>query len=269
MLNLRQTAVASIALGCALFGVGAAQARDLCPDRPGLGTPPCTVEPGKVVVEIGLADWTRDDDGTSRTDTVEAGEFLARIGLTDRLEAQFGWTAYGHERVRGRLTGAIDKQAGTGDVTLALRRNLRNPDGSGLSIAIMPRLTLPTGGGAIGAGDWGAGLLIPVGVELKDGLSFKLTPEIYAAVDADRSGRHLAYGGVLGLDVDLTPSITATIEAAAMRDDDPGGHETQALGGLSIEWQPSDDSQFDLGVTIGLNHDAPDRQLYLGFVRRF
>lgn len=259
----------SIALSCVLFGMSSAQARELCTDRPGLGTPSCTVEPGKVVVEIGLGDWTHDDDTSSRTDTIEAGQFLARFGLSDRLEAQLGWTAYGHERHRDRTTGTIERQGGTGDVTLALRRNLRNPDGTGLSIAIMPRLTLPSGGAAIGAGDWSAGLLIPVGVELNDGLSLKLTPEIDAAVDADRSGRHLAYGGAVGFDVDLTQAITATIEASAMRDDDLDGHETQALGGLAFEWQPSDDTQFDLGIAIGLNHGSPDRQVYLGFVRRF
>lgn len=152
---------------------------------------------------------------------------------------------------------------------MALRRNLRNPDGTGVSIAIMPRLTIPSGGAAIGAGDWGAGLLMPVGVELNDALSLKLTTEIDAAVDADRSGRHIAYGGVIGFDVDLTQAITATIEASAMRDEDPAGHETQALGGLAFEWQPSDDSQFDVGINIGLNHGSPDRQVYLGFVRRF
>ena len=48
------------------------QLRDLCPDRPGLGTPACTVDKGRVLLEVGLADWTRDDSGGTRTDTTVA-----------------------------------------------------------------------------------------------------------------------------------------------------------------------------------------------------
>src|SRR5690349_18301682 len=78
----------------------AAPARDLCPDRPGLGTPACTLDAGRVVVELGLGDWTRDTTGPVRSDTIIAGDTLVRIGLNDSLEAQIGWTAYGHVRTR-------------------------------------------------------------------------------------------------------------------------------------------------------------------------
>lgn len=243
--------------------------RELCTDRPGLGTPPCTVEPGRLVVELGLGDWTRERDGEGRTDTIEAGDLLLRLGLTDSLEAQVGWTAYGHVRTRDVADGAIDRRDGTGDVRIALRQNLRNPDGTGFSVAVMPYATVPVGGGAIGAGDWGAGLLVPVSFDLRDGLTFELTPEIDAAVDEDGDGRHIAFGSVVGLDVALSETVSATVEASLMRDDDPEDHSTQALGGLALAWQPSDDMQFDIGLNVGLNADSPDSEVYLGVVRRF
>jgi hypothetical protein len=243
--------------------------RDLCTDRPGLGTPPCTVEPGRVVFELGLGDWTRDQDSRERVDTIVAGDALARIGLTEHLEAQIGWTSYGHVRTRDRTTDAVDRASGTGDVTLTLLRNLQNPDGSGVSIALMPFATLPVGGGAIGAGDWGAGLRAPFSVELGAGVALALTPEVDAAVDQDGSGRHLAYGSVAGLDLDLSDSVSGTAELSAFRDDDPSGHATQMLAGLSLGWQPSDDLQLDIGANLGLNHDSPDTQLYIGVARRF
>lgn len=104
-------------------GAWAQGERDLCADRPGLGTPACTVEPGRVVLELGLADWTRERDSSERVDTIVAGDTLARFGLTDHLEAQVGWTGYGHVRTHDLATGAVDRMSGTGDVTLALRRN--------------------------------------------------------------------------------------------------------------------------------------------------
>src|SRR5262249_7615693 len=36
--------------------------RDLCTDRPGLGTPPCIVDRGHLIVETGIADWTHTSD---------------------------------------------------------------------------------------------------------------------------------------------------------------------------------------------------------------
>lgn len=253
----------------AMAHAGAAPSRDLCPDRPGLGTPPCTVEPGHLVAELGLGDWTRESDAQGRTDTVEAGDLLLRYGLTDSLEAQLGWTAYGHVRQRDRVGGAISRTDGVGDVQVALRQNLRNPDGSGLSVAVMPYATLPVGGTAIGAGDWGVGLLAPVSFEMHHGVALELTPEVDAAVDEDGDGRHLAYGGVIGLDLALNEAVSATVETSLMRDDDPEGHSTQALGGLSLAWQPSDAMQIDIGVNVGLNADSPDSEVYLGIVRRF
>jgi len=65
-----------------------AEERDYCPARPGLGTPACTISPGRVSVEMGLADWSVDQDSSQRTDTVLIGDTLVRIGLTDTIEAQ-------------------------------------------------------------------------------------------------------------------------------------------------------------------------------------
>ncbi|RZM22949.1 MAG: hypothetical protein EOP67_49390, partial [Sphingomonas sp.] len=47
-----------------------AQERDYCPERPGIDTPACTMEKGRVSVETALADWTRDDGAGSREDNV-------------------------------------------------------------------------------------------------------------------------------------------------------------------------------------------------------
>jgi hypothetical protein len=246
----------------------AEEGRDLCPDRPGLGTPACTVEPGRIVFELGLADWTREQDGPERTDTVLAGDALLRIGLTPSLEAQVGWTAIGHIRERDAALGTVRQRTRTGDVTLALRQNLRNPDGSCFSIAAMPYASLPTGGSGVGAGDWGAGLLVPIGIEAGP-VSIGLTPHVDAAVDGDGDGRHLAYGTVAGLGFDLSGAVSVSTEISFTRDRDPAGHASEWLAGLSAGWQPDDDSQWDAGVNVGLNRDSPDFQFYAGYVRRF
>lgn len=246
----------------------AGEGRDLCPDRPGLGTPACTVDEGDIVLELGIGDWTSDRSGPERVDIVLAGDALLRVGLTSSLEAQIGWTAVGRVRERDRALGTRSTRTQTGDVTIALRQNLRNPDGSGFSVAAMPYVTLPVGGKPVGAGDWSAGLLLPASVEL-GALSLGLTPQIAAATDGDGNGRHLSFGATAGLGFGVSDSISMAIELAAVRDRDPAGHSTELLGGISAGWQADADSQWDIGANIGLNDASPDMQVYMGFVQRF
>ncbi len=260
--------LAILGLGLASTMAQSAEPREFCPDRPGLGTPACTLDAGYFDIELGLADWTLERMPDSRADTIEAGQLLVRIGLTDGLEAQVGWTAFGHVRTRDHSTGSVDRATGAGDVTLALRQNLASPDGSGFSLAVMPFATLPTGGLAIGAGDWSAGLLVPLSYDLGEGVQAGLTGQVEATVDSDRNGRHLAYGGVAGLSVPLSDDLDATVEIAARRDEGPAEPSTEWLAGLSAGWMARDGLQLDAGANFGLRN-AADVQLYLGVSRQF
>lgn len=242
--------------------------REFCPARPGLGTPACTIAPGRVAIETGIADWTRDDSADERSDTVLIGDTLVRIGLSDTLEAQLGWTPFGHSRTRDKTTGKVDSVERVGDALVGLKANLRNPDGSGFSAAIQPFATIPIGRSPVGAGDWAAGVVVPLSYDLSPALNLQLSPEIDAAADGDRHGRHLAYGSVLGLGVSLSDAVGVTFELAATRDNDPEAHSTEAYGAISASWAPSDDMQLDAGTTLGLNHNAADLELYVGISRQ-
>ena len=246
----------------------AAPQRDLCADRPGLGTPACTVMRGQVMVEIGIADWTLDRQAGARTDAIQFGQILTRIGLADHLEAQIGWNGYSHNRARDTL-GNVTSASGAGDVRLALRRNLIHPDGSGTSIAVMPFVTVPVGKASIGAGDWGGGVILPISFSLPHGIGFALTPEIDAAVNQSGNGRHLAFGSVAGLSFPLSGKLSATSELSWFRDNDPSGRSCRTLSGFSLAWQPSKVFQFDVGTNIGIGGAAPDQEFYIGIARRF
>ncbi len=264
---MKALAVALVSIA-ALYATGAsAQDREYCPDRPGIDTPACTIAPGKISVETSIADWTRDDQPGSREDNILFGDTLVRVGVSDTIEVRIGWTPFGHDRMRDS-TG-VDSVNGVGDVSLGMKANLHNPDGAGLSVSVLPFVTLPVGRSSIGAGDWGAGFLVPVTYEISDTVSLDLTPEIDAAVDQDGNGRHLAYSSTAGLAVKLDTAFTLTGEMQALRDDDPQQHATQAVAALSLAWMANDDLQFDLLGAAGLNANTPDARLYAGISRRF
>lgn len=261
----------SLALGlglatCAAGTPAAGQTDDprFCPNRPSLGSSACTTEPGQIQVELAGLDWERDRTQTERRDTIVAGDAIARFGVGPATEIQVAWTAFGSERRRDRDVGGIDHSSGVGDVTLAVRQNLRAPDGKGLSFGLQPFVTLPVGSSPIGAGDWAAGVLLPVTFDVGDATNLQLTGEAEAAVDEDGSGRHLRYSGILGLSQELGERFTINGEVMLERDDDPAGRETRALAAVSVAWHPAKTWQIDLLGVAGLNRDAPDVRLALG-----
>ncbi|MDP1025768.1 transporter [Sphingomonas sp. KR1UV-12] len=242
--------------------------RDLCSERPGLGTSACTVEPGRILVETGLADWTHEHGDGERIDTVSFAATELRFGVADATEVQLSWTPYGHQRTRDGA-GTVEKAGRVGDVRLAAKQNLSNPDGRGLSFAVLPFVTLPVGRMPIGMGDWGAGLLAPLTYDLTDAIQLEFTPEVDAAVNADGHGRHLAYSGVVGAAVDVTSRVAVMAEVQALHNHEPYDHATSWVAGLSAAWQPRRRVQFDVGAVAGLDHDAPALRIYGGFVTQF
>ena len=244
-----------------------AQERDYCPERPGLNTPACIVDKGHVSVETSLADWTLDRQGGDREDRTLIGDTKLRIGLTDTIEAQVGWTPFGIDRQRSG--GVVDRVTGVGDVTLGVKANLAHPDGDGFAIAVLPFITLPVGRMPIGAGDWGGGVVLPISYQLGETLQLEATPELDAAVDMDGDGRHLAYSGTAGLGWKLTDTLTLTGEGQVARDNDPAGHTTQTLAALSLAVQAGKNLQFDVFGAKGIGRDSPDVELYGGVAVRF
>jgi len=256
----------SVLLLLAMLGVVPAHAGDdFCVDRPGLGTPPCVAEPGHPIIEMGLADLTRDRNADMTSDTLVLAETLMRVGVGGATEFRFGFDGFGHVVSTDRA-GRRMRAAGAGDVTLGVRHNFRGTDGP---VAVQAFVTLPVGGRALGAGDWGAGVLLPVAFDLSDVWSINLTPGIDAAVDGDRSGRHLAYGSAAGVSAKIGSGFTATIDAKLIRDDDPDDASTSAQASASLAWQPHPDTQFDVGAIAGFNRDTPDVELYVGVAQRF
>jgi len=258
------------ALAAALFAAlpAAAQERRLCADRPGLDTPPCTVDRGHLQVETALGDWTRERNAQERTDAVLVADTQLRYGVTDAIEARLGWTPYGWVQTRDRQAQETDRRSGVGDVTIGVKASPSDPSDA-LGVAVLPFATLPAGKRPVGAGDWGAGLLVPLAYEAVGDVVLELTPEVDAAVDEDGAGRHLAFGGAGGASVALPAHVTLSAEVAALRDRDPTDHVTTALAGLSAAWQPRADWQLDVGTNLGLDHHSPDVEVYAGVAKWF
>jgi hypothetical protein len=265
------TSVAALAvLACASAAHAQEAARDFCADRPGKGSPPCVLDAGRFQAELGVADgaWSRGGGVSTNDETYGALEL--RLGLTSTVEGQLAWNA--HERVheKDRATGDAATAEGTGDVTFSLRWSLRNPGGDGVSVALQPFVSAPTGTGGIGDGTWLGGVIVPVSVPLNADWSLALSPEVSARPDADGTGRHVGFGGAVGVGRSFGP-LALGVELWADRDEDPSDGVTSASFDLTAAWTPASakDLQLDASAYVGLNHDTPDLELAVGVAKRF
>ncbi len=198
-----------------------AAARDLCPERPGQTTPPCTVEPGHLLLETGLIDWSFQQNTQSRSDTLTIGQSALRIGAADHGEVAIGWTSFASQRVRDKLAGLVDRQSGVGDITFGVKRSFGKADAP--MAAIKAYVTTPVGTSPSGAGNWTAGDVVPISIPLSATVQLSLTPEIDAVVNGSGSGHHIAYGSAGGLGFKLSNVLSLGADARALRDDDPNG----------------------------------------------
>ena len=259
-------------LGLALLVAAPAAAddlRDLCPDRPGLDTPPCIVDKGHVLVEAGLGAWQHDKTSDSVTNTFTTGDVLVRLGVTDRLEGFVGWTAYNHERIRDRQTGLVTRDHGSGDVIFGVKQSLLNPDGGDkAAVAVQVFATAPTGSDEFGAGGWTQGVLLPIQLPLPADFTLALTPEVDRVPDTLRPGHHALWTGVGGISHDIG-KVTAGVELLVSRDDDPGARVTQVLSDLNLSYAVGKNLQLDAELDAGLNRQTPDVRIAFGVSRRF
>ena len=262
----RPLAIAFLLTACLAGAPHAVAAeRDFCANRPGLNTPACTLEPGAVMIETGIMQWDHTADLATIDDTITLGDTTVRVGIADRAELQLGFVPYVRDRLRDAMSGSVSTGDGAGDVTLALRRGIAGANGP---FAIQPFVTLPVGKAPGGAGDWGAGVIVPMGFNLPAGFQLAVSPEIDAATNSGGSGRHLAFGSAVGLSHALGKTLSLAVEANAFRDNDPSGHETRMLAAVSLAWQPVPGFQLDIEVDAGLRGGVPGRTLSIGFAKR-
>ena len=258
----------AVTAAAALLLASSALAEDddprFCPTRPSIGGSSCTTEPGQLHFEYSFLDWQRDDQPDQRDDRIVAGDFLGRLGVGKDTEVQLGWTAFGHDRTRDKMTGQVNSVSGTGDVTFALRQHLTGEKGKPFSAGLQVYVTAPTGRSPIGAGTWSTGAIIPVQYDLTEKLAVAFTGEVDAAANEAGDGRHLAYSGIGGLRYKLTETITTFAEIMLERDRDPAEHSTHALAAFSTAWRPTKTLQFDILAVAGLNHSSPDIRLVTG-----
>jgi len=245
-----------------------ARAQDLkpiCPDRPGRGTSPCTVDQGHVQLELGLFDDSFQHRSGVTTDTDNVGSLLAKWGVSERMDVEAGMAVYQELRVHN--ASGTTTMRGIGDLFLHAKYNPLS-DGGAFALVLEPFLKLPTAGAGLGNGAVEGGLVVPMAYDLGNNWSLAMTPEVDIQRNGSGPGYHASLVNVVGLARSFGP-VNLGAELWTGQTLDPTGTVHQYSFDLDAAWLVDNDTQFDGGVNIGLNRATPDLEIYFGISRRF
>jgi len=239
--------------------------KPICPDRPGRGTSPCTLEEGRAQLELGLLDDSYQHRTGATGDTDNDGSLLAKWGVSDRLDVEAGLALYQRQRVTD-ATGTTTLR-GVGDLFLHAKYNPLTTDGP-FALVLAPFVKLPTASGGAGNGAAEGGLVLPMGYDLGNNWSLAMTPEADVQLNASGGGYHANLVNVVGLGKSFGP-VTLGVELLSGQNLDPAGTTSQYTFDLDAAWLVNNDTQLDGGVNFGLNRATPDVEFYFGISRRF
>lgn len=219
-----------------------------------------------VQIETGLADWTHDNSGGIRSDSLALGATAIKYGLSDRWHVELDVAPYNTVRIHG--DGFSERDSGFGD--LIARSKYRLTSGQGVQVALSPFVKIPTASHSIGNGKWKGGLAVPIDYSIPHSpLGITLGPEVDWIADGDGHGRHAAMIQVVGLGWQANAKLNLSAELWGEWDWDPAGTTRQATADGAIAYLVSNDVQLDAGANFGLNKQTPDLELYTGVSVRF
>lgn len=237
----------------------------ICTDRPTKANAVCTVLPGKLQVESGLAGWSLTDGGGARTEVLTVGATFAKIGLSDRSDLQIGVTPL--VRASVEAGGSRNRLSGFGDVVVRYKHRLTRDDAKA-QVGIIPFIKIPTAKGGIGNGKVEGGIAVPIAFAIgKASLTFG--PEADLLADADGKGRHAAVINLVNVGLPIADRLTLYGELWSNFNFDPDGTLHQASADAALAYLVTDRLQFDIGANAGLTEDTPDIEVYAGISTRF
>ncbi len=224
--------------------------RDMVADRPDTTESPLTVDAGHLQFEVSLTDWTRDRSD----DTITAVAANAKIGLTETTDLQLVFDSY---------TWFDGDNDSFGDVQLRLKWNLWGNDGEDTALALFPYIKIPTDTRSSN-GEWEGGLIVPYATELENGVGLGLMGEIDLVDDGTgHLDAEFLHSAVLGFE--LTDRLGAFAEYVGIASED----DYLALGTIGGTYEVHSEFVLDAGVRLGLNSDAEDVGVFLGFTARY
>jgi len=225
---------------------------------------------GRFQLELN-AELGDDEEGAFRERGSEVAAVLS-CGIADNVDVVLGFPWMHYEIEEGDVT--LADEDGIGDFSLEVKWRFFEYEDRGLSIALKPGVTFPTGDDERGLGNGklsggGALLVSKEGVLGKLHLNLGYMRHAYGAGEDDlllhNDIWHASFAGEINVTADITAVGNIGVETNPEKnaEDDPAF----LIGGLI--YSVTDDFDLDAGVKWGLNDAETDTAFLAGIAARF
>lgn len=241
-------------------------------DRPSKTDSPFTIDAGAFQIESDVANWTLDESGTKqgnvRVRTWIIGNTNFKLGLTNWMDLQIFPQFYVDTRTSVPGFGQPLEPDGFGDTTVRLKINLLGNDGGKLVVGFVSSLKIPTNTGHTGNQVWEPGFGLPLNYSLPLGLTLFAQTRI-DILDQPHSGNmRVQWQNPIGLSRTIVGNLSGYLE---FYDAVSTGAHQPWIGTLDtgLIYQVTPNFSVDVNSFFGLNHSAPDYNVFVGFGHRF
>jgi len=231
--------------------------RPMSADRPDFTESPYTVDAGAVQMEMSFFDYAKA--GADHTWTVAPVNL--KLGLLNDVDLQFVYDPY------AQVTEDEETTSGFGDAfQFRLKMNLWGNDGGETALAIMPFLTVPTGGNDDDHVE--GGIILPFGMDLCEGVGLGLMFETDFVYDTLDDGYDTDFIGTGVIGVDVSDRVGLYCEGIGIWSTD-AAVDFRGILGVGGTYAINENLQLDAGVNVGLAGDVDDVNIFTGVTVRF
>ncbi|MDO9381814.1 MAG: transporter [Hyphomicrobiaceae bacterium] len=241
--------------------------REMSTDRPDKTESPYTVDAGHIQIETDLVAYTRDTEDGVTTETLDVVPFNFKVGLTNSSDVQFVYGSFSRVRVEGP-GGFKDNESGAGDLVIRYKQNFWGNDGGKTAFGIMPFVKIPTSTFDDANDDVEGGVILPLAIDLGNGMGLGLMTEVDILRDGARRGYEPTFINSATLSFELTKKLGLYTEVYTERSAEDGA-ETVVTLDAGLTYAMTDNLQLDTGVNVGVTDAADDLNIFAGLSRRF
>lgn len=246
--------------------VPANKLRPLSADRPDATESTQTVDAGHVQIEADIASYLRDRAGAYETSYAFAVTNL-KFGITHNFDLQFVFAPY--VKTKTRSGGVTTTKDGISNLTIRAKVNLWGNDGdTKTSLALLPLITIPTGGTSVEGDNLEGGLVIPFATELPGGWGLGLQVGVDVVRKAADNGHVADYSQTIVLGHDIVGPLAGFVEFFSVFPGDAGADWFGTVN-AGLTYGVNDNVQLDVAVFVGVNRVAPDVLVFSGITWRF
>ncbi|HEY8993753.1 MAG TPA: transporter [Lacunisphaera sp.] len=215
---------------------------------------PTTVAPGRFLLEMDAISLTLDKDGGGKYTGFGAASTFLSTGLAHNWDLQVGAELFISQKYESG--GFTDRNSGIGDVYVRTKWRFYDDSGTGVAVAIMPYVKIPTNSGSVGNRSTEGGVIVPWTSKLWGGFDINAMGELdFLRNDAD-DGYDTNWYASASLSRAVTKGIGFYAEAALGKTS--GSSATTGVMGGGVTVAVSNRTWWDFAVYRGISRDAAD-----------